>query len=56
MEGAVLFSGVLMAIGMLVGISRMSRAPGRVDALDRQVQELSRRVKKLEREAHIHTR
>jgi hypothetical protein len=56
MEGAILFVGVLCAIGMLVGISRMSRAPGRVDALDSQVQDLSRRVRKMERDAHIHTK
>jgi hypothetical protein len=56
MEGVILFFGVLFAIGMLVGISRMSRAPGRVDAHQQQIQELARRVKRLERDAHIHTK
>ena len=49
MEGVILFFGVLFAIGMLVGISRMSRAPGRVDALGKQMQDLQQRVRKLER-------
>jgi ubiquinone biosynthesis protein UbiJ len=49
MEDLVLFVGVLMTISMLIGISRMSRAPGKVDAQKRQIEELTRRLNNLER-------
>lgn len=54
MEDAILLFGVLCSMVVLACISRMSRAPGRVDALDRQVQDLQRRVRKIERDAHVH--